>query len=249
MDADQVRARRRRAQRSRRHAPGGLQQRERRPMPTCPSSPSPNRGRSTTSPSAGGSTGPLARPRRPGLPIPGGQPPCCRFDPARYDRVTRGARRASTELLITQRRRQRSQLDQVGDGQPAAWPQYPEGRALVLGEIDHAVGDDHVHALPDQGQPLRPALEEAGVDHPCPLAVAAGQGRRPARRVHAVSVAAGGDSAGGEERPKPAPLSRSSTTSPDRSSAGQSPPQAPRPAAAVATTAVAQVAGAGEWGD
>ena len=55
--------------------------------------------------------------------------------------------------------------DHVRDREPAAWLEHASGFAqdlvLVAGQVDHAVGDDHVHAL-SRKRDLRSGREATG---------------------------------------------------------------------------------------
>ena len=57
--------------------------------------------------------------------------------------------------------------DHVGDGEPAAGPQHAgrlfDDPRLVAGQVDHAVGDDHIHGFVVEGHVLEVALDELDV--------------------------------------------------------------------------------------
>ena len=93
--------------------------------------------------------------------------------------------------------------DDVADAQPAAVPQHPEcpgeDARLVGGQVDDAVGDDHVHVPVRQRDVLDVASQERGVGDPRRGGVGAGEGEHVRAGVQAVGAAAGGDPAGGQQ--------------------------------------------------
>ena len=93
--------------------------------------------------------------------------------------------------------------DDVADAQPPAGPQYPEclgdDTRLVGGEVDDAVGDDHVHVPVGQRDVLDVAVQERGVGDAGRGGVGAGEGEHVRAGVQAVGGAAGGDPAGGQQ--------------------------------------------------
>ena len=91
----------------------------------------------------------------------------------------------------------------VADGEPTARTKYPRGLAedpgLVAGEVDHAVGDDHVDRVVRQRHVLDRALEELHVLDSGLTLVAGGQIEHLVGHVEAVRLARRADPAGGEQ--------------------------------------------------
>ena len=92
-----------------------------------------------------------------------------------------------------------AQRQNVGDDKPAAGLEHPEDLAehliLVVAQVDHAVGDDHVHRAGLEGDLLHHRMVKrdigAGVAQPARhlLAIAVGDGEHLGRHVDAVHVA------------------------------------------------------------
>src|SRR5262249_8472815 len=93
--------------------------------------------------------------------------------------------------------------DAVAHAEPAAGPQAPERLGedahLVGGQVDDAVGDDHVQMLVRQRDVLDVAVQEAGVGDPGCGGVGAGEGEHVGAGVQAVGGAAGSDPAGRQQ--------------------------------------------------
>ena len=85
--------------------------------------------------------------------------------------------------------------DDVADAQAAAWLEDPEGlgehRRLVHRQVDHAVGDHHVHRGGGEGDLLDVALEELDVGRAGLGGVAARQGEHLLGHVQPVRLARG----------------------------------------------------------
>ena len=98
--------------------------------------------------------------------------------------------------------------DDVADGEPAAGPQHPrrlaEDGGLVAGEVDHAVGDDHVDRVVGQRDVLDRALDELDVLDPGLALVCARQLEHLVGHVQAVGLAGRPDAAGREQDVDPA---------------------------------------------
>src|SRR5204863_489733 len=88
------------------------------------------------------------------------------------------ARDASGPLVqcLLDRRFEWLELDHVGDREPTSWPQDPErfldDSALVLGEVDDAVGDDDVDSGLRQRDAFDGSLQKGGIRHSGPGLVA-----------------------------------------------------------------------------
>src|SRR5438105_15005161 len=89
------------------------------------------------------------------------------------------------------------ELDHVGDGETAARPQYPERlldhSALVLGEVDDAVGDDYIDGCVRQRDAFDGSLQEGRIRHAGPCLVGVRQGEHLVGHVKAVGTTAGRD--------------------------------------------------------
>ena len=83
----------------------------------------------------------------------------------------------------------------VGNREAPAGPQHAEGLAqhavLVAGEVDHAVGDDHVHARAGQRDVLDLAAQELDVREPALRLVLLGEGQHLVGHVEPVGLAGG----------------------------------------------------------
>ena len=91
----------------------------------------------------------------------------------------------------------------VADAQSAAGAQNPErlgeDACLIGGQVDDAVGDDHVDLLVGQRDVLDMAVQEAGVGDSRLRCASTGEGEHVGAGVQAVGGADGADSAGGEQ--------------------------------------------------
>ena len=96
----------------------------------------------------------------------------------------------------------------VADGESSPWPQdaggLEEDPALVRGEVDHAVGDDHVDRRVVQGNVLDLAFEELDILGVRLGRVVAGQGEHLVGHVEAVGPSAGAHSSCGQQDVDPA---------------------------------------------
>ena len=94
------------------------------------------------------------------------------------------------------------------DREAAAGPQHPgrlaEDRGLVAGEVDHAVGDDHVDRVVRERHLLDRPLQELDVLDPGLALVSPRQLEHLVGHVDAVGLARGADPAGGEQDVDPA---------------------------------------------
>jgi hypothetical protein len=99
--------------------------------------------------------------------------------------------------------------EEVGDAEPATGPQHAETLGqhgiLVARQVDHAVGDDHVHGLAGQRDGLDVAFEPVDVGQARPGLVGAGEVEHLVGHVEAVGGAGGGDATGGEQDVDAAP--------------------------------------------
>ena len=98
--------------------------------------------------------------------------------------------------------------DDVADGEAAAGPQDPgrlaEDLRLVAGEVDDAVGDDHVDRVVGQRHVLDRALDELDVLDPGLALVAPRQLEHLVGHVEAVGLAGRADAPGREQDVDPA---------------------------------------------
>ena len=127
--------------------------------------------------------------------------------------------------------------DHVRDREPAAGAQHPGGfgdhLGLVAGEVDHAVGDDHVDALVRERQLLEVALDELDVLTPACAALARASSSISSVMSSPIALPVGRDAPGGDQhvgagagpevedvsprgdrRPRSAPRSRATRSSP-----------------------------------
>ena len=98
--------------------------------------------------------------------------------------------------------------DDVADGEAAAGPQHPrrlaEDLRLVAGEVDHAVGDDHVDRVVGQRDVLDRALDELDVLDPGLALVVPRELEHLVGHVEAVGLAGRADAPGREQDVDPA---------------------------------------------
>jgi DNA invertase Pin-like site-specific DNA recombinase len=91
--------------------------------------------------------------------------------------------------------------EDVGDAEPAAGPEHAEtlgeNGGLVAGQVDHAVGDDHVDRLIRKRDRFDMALEEFGVGGPGLGGIVPGEVQHLIGHVQAVGLSGGADPVGG----------------------------------------------------
>jgi hypothetical protein len=97
--------------------------------------------------------------------------------------------------------------DGVADAEPAAGLEHSEGLGqhcgLVVGQVDHAVGDHHVHRPVRQRDVLDAAVQELDVANTCLLGVAARQAQHVGAGIQPVHLAVRTHPAGRQQHVDP----------------------------------------------
>src|SRR5215468_3883733 len=124
--------------------------------------------------------------------------------------LERAGHAADPELdALANGRRHLAAHHDVGHGKATAGLEHAKGfgqhTILVGREVDHAIGDDHIHAGLGQGDLLDLALEELRVLDARLALVVAGEGEHLVRHVESVGFAGGPDAPGGEKHVDAAP--------------------------------------------